>query len=270
MAKKVITKKAATPSKKIVAKTPVKKVSKPVVKSAPKKSVATRTQVQAHAVKSPARRSAPEKVSTKSTEQPKPKTAPFKIRKSYVLTVIAILAVGVLLYASRSLFVAAVVNGQPISRISIIRETEKQSGKQALDTIIRNTLIEQEARKANVTVSEKEIDDEIKKVDETLSKQGQKIDDVLAMQGMTRQDLRKVIRLNKLVTKVVGSDVKVTDDEVNAYVEKNKDLLPQGQTEEQLKKTATDQVKQQKLNDKIRTWLESLQTKAKIMYFVQY
>lgn len=245
MAKKETVKKSAAASKKTASK------------ATPKTSVKTRTSVQAHAVDTSAKKSAPAQ-------------KPTKFRRSYVLIALGIIALGVLLYLGRGLFVAAVVNGQPISRWTIIKEAEKQSGRQALDTTVRNTLIEQEARKANVTVSNQEIDDEIKKVESSLSKQGQKLDDVLAMQGMTREDLRRLIRLDKLVGKIVGRDVKVTDEEVNDYLTKNKELLPQNQSEDELKKTATEQIKQQKLNDKIRTWLESLQTKAKIMYFVQY
>lgn len=257
MAKKVTAKTSATSSKK----------------AAPKTSVKTRTQVQSHAVKkttSTTKKTAPEKTVTTTPMRSESNQAPMKVRKLYVFFALGILAVAALLYLGRGLFVAAVVNGQPISRLSIVQESEKQSGRQALDTIVRNTLIEQEARKANVSVSEQEIDEEIKKVEGNLSKQGQKLDDVLAMQGMTQQDLRKLIRLDKLVTKIVGKDVKVTDEDVTAYLEKNKDLLPQDQSEDQLRKDATERIKQEKLNEKVRTWLESLQTKAKIMYFVQY
>src|SRR5882724_9068411 len=73
-----------------------------------------------------------------------------KMRRAYVILILVMFALGAFLYYARGIFVAAVVNGQPISRLSVIKETEKQSGKQALETIVRNTLIEQEARKANV------------------------------------------------------------------------------------------------------------------------
>ncbi len=251
MARKEISKKSIASSRRTAsAKAPIKK------------SVSTRAQVQSHAVETPAKK--------KDASTSPAAKQPIKFRRSYVLFAVGIIVLGALLYLGRGLFVAAVVNGQPISRVAIIKEAEKQSGRQALDTIVRNTLIEQEARKSNVTVSDQEINDEIKKVEDTLSKQGQKLDDVLAMQGMTKEDLRRLIKLDKLVTKIVGKNVKVTDKEVDEYLTANKDLLPEGQSEEELKKAATEQIKQQKLNDKIRTWLESLQTKAKIMYFVQY
>jgi foldase protein PrsA len=132
-------------------------------------------------------------------------------------------------------------------------------------------LIEQEARKANVSVSEKEIDDEVKKVEAQVQKQqGQKLDDVLTLQGMTRADLRNLIKLDKLVGKIVGREVKVSEKEVNDFIEKNREILPQDQSEDALKKMAEERLKQQKMNEKVSTWLESLQNKAKILYFVQY
>jgi len=55
----------------------------------------------------------------------------------------------------KGLFIAALVNGQPISRFTVISELEKQSGKQALTSLVNQTLIFQEAKKKNITVSPK-------------------------------------------------------------------------------------------------------------------
>lgn len=202
---------------------------------------------------------------------------PVKVRKSSVAAVVLVILVLAFILAwmfnyrgLKGVVAAAVVNGQPIWRLSVVRETEKQAGKQTLQNLIRNSLIEQEARKQKVTVSEKEIDDEIKKVEVTLSKQGQKMDDVLKLQGLTRNDLRKLIRLDKLVSKMVGKDIKVSDKEIDAYIEKNRESLPQDQTEDQLRKSVTDNLRQQQLNERVQKWLSDLQAKAKVQEFVQY
>jgi foldase protein PrsA len=139
-----------------------------------------------------------------------------------------------------------------------------------MNTLVRNLLIEQEANKQHITVSDKEVDDEIKKIQDNLSKQGQKIDQVLKAQKMTTQDLRRLVRLDKLVGKMVGKDIKVSDKEVNDYIAKNKDVLPQNANKDQLKKQVADQIKTQKTNEKVRTWLSDMQSKAHIQYFVTY
>jgi len=208
--------------------------------------------------------------STKTTSVKLASPSSFKMRKSFVILIIVILLIGALAFKFRSFFVAAIVNGRPISRLAVVKETEKQAGKQALDNLVRNTLIEQEAEKQHVTVSDKEINDEIKKVEANLSKQGQKIDQVLALQGLTRDDLRRLIRLDKLVSKMVGKSVTVSDKDIDAYIEKNKDTLPQGQTPEQLRASVSSQLRQQALSAKVQSWLANLQSKAKIKYFVQY
>ena len=236
-----------------MAKTEVKKTSSSTAKkSAPKTTSKSSTTTQASA--------AP------AVE----KKAPVKIRKKYLIAALVFVVLGFLVYTFRSVFVAAVVNGYPVSRLEVVREAEKQNGKQVLNTVIRNTLIEQEAKKQHVTVSEKEVTDEIKKVEANLSKQGQKLDQVLAMQGMTKEDLRKLIRLDKLVGKMVGKDVKISDKEVDEYLEANKDSLPEDQDPAQLRKAVRTQLQQQQLNQKVRLWLDNLQSKAKIIYFVQY
>lgn len=193
-----------------------------------------------------------------------------KVHKSTLVIAAVILIAAGILYFGRGLIVAAVVNGQPISRLEVVQETEKQSGKQALTSLIRNILVEQEARKENVTVTEKQIDDQIKKVETNLSKQSQNIDQVLAQEGMTKADLRKVIRLDLLVTKMVEKDVKVSDKEVTDYIEKNRDILPKDQSESQLKKSVADRLKQQKLSQKASEWLAGLEKNAKIVRFVDY
>lgn len=248
-AKKATTKTAASKSTKKAPKKVVKKTS-------PKASV----QSQAAVIKSESEKQPKQ---TKTTDQQ------ITIRTPYVALIIVILVLGALLYSFRGLFVAAVVNGQPISRIQVIQQAEKQSGKQTLDTLVRDALIEQEAKKENVTVNDKEVNDEITKLEGNLKKQGQSLDQVLAAQGMSQDDLRRLIRLDKLVQKMVGKSVTVSDKEVSDYIDKNKDSLP-NTDEATLKKQVKAQLTQQKTNEAVQTWLANLQQKANILYFVQY
>ncbi len=208
-------------------------------------------------------------MSTKSSSQ---ETSPksMKAKKLYVVFVLVIVALGLGLYYLRGLFVAAVVNGQPISRLEVVREAEKQKGKDTLNSLVRNNLIQQEAARNKASVSDKEVSDEIKRLEGVMAKQGQKLDDVLTTQAMTRDDLKKLIRLDKLVSKMVAKDVQVSDSEVAAYIEKNKDVLPQGEDQAKLKKDVMETLKQQKTSEKVRAWLADLEKRAKVIYFVQY
>jgi foldase protein PrsA len=206
--------------------------------------------------------------STPMAESTKTTNPAMKVKKSYVIAVIAVLVIAGLLYAFKSWIVVAMVNGQPISRLSYINELERQAGKQTMNSIVTKTLIFQEAKKQNVTVTDAEVNAEIKKIEENLKKQGQRLDQVLTLQGMTKEQLVEQIRLQKLIEKMVGKNVKVSDKEVDEYIAANKEQLPQEADEAALKKSSRERLQQQKLNEEVQKWLEKLQKEAKVTYFV--
>lgn len=205
--------------------------------------------------------------SAKKEEAPKQGMITPKVRRLIVIGALLLLVAG-LVYYYRSLFVVATVNGQPVSRLAYIQEMERESGRQAMNTLVTKTLILQEASKQKVGVSEKEIDDEIKKIEDNLSKQGQKLDQVLGIQGINKEGLEEQIKYQKLIEKMVGKNITVTDKEVTDYIDKNKDTFPEGTNPAELKTSVTDQLKRQKLNDKIQAWLDNLQKNAKVNYLV--
>lgn len=209
------------------------------------------------------------KTTKKMTDTSKPAPIPtMKIKKSYVIAVIAVLVIAGLLYFFRSWFVVAMVNGQPVSRLTYINELERQAGKQTMNSLVTKTLIMQEAKKQNVTVTDSEVNGEISKIEANLKQQGQRLDQVLTMQGMTRDQLVEQIRIQKSIEKMVGKNIKVSDKEVDDYIAANSESLPQDTDEAALKKTARQSLEQQKLNQEVQKWLENLQKNAKITYFV--
>ncbi len=185
------------------------------------------------------------------------------------ITLIVIIIAGLLFYF-RGLFVAAVVNGEPITRLSLTSQMEKKDGKQMLSTLVTQTLISQEAKKRKIDVSQQEIDADIKKIETGLTGQGQTLDQAMLAQGITREDLSKDIRIQKLVEKMFAKDVKVADSEVTDYIDKNQSSIPTNLTPDDVKKQVRQQLEQQKLSANFQTWLERAQREAKINYFVNY
>ena len=228
------------------------------------------TKKKTPAKKAPARKTSPKKdtslVEEKITEK---KVSPaLKVKKSYVAAVLAVIVIAGLLYAFRSWFIVATVNGQPITRLTYINELERQAGQQTMNTLVTKTLIFQQANERNVTVTDQEINEEIKTIEENLKEQGQRLDQVLTLQGMTRDQLIEQIRLQKLIEKMVSDRVKVSDEEVTEYITANAESLPQDQDAEALQEMARERLEQQKLNQEIQTWLENLQKEATINYFI--
>lgn len=175
-----------------------------------------------------------------------------------------------LLYYFKSLFVAALVNSQLISRFSVIRQLEKRQGKEALESLIVENLILQEATKQKIRTTQEEINQEIDKLEKNFQEQGQDLDQLLSLQKMSRDDLQKQIRIQKLIEKMLGEKVSVSEEEIDEYLESNQDLLPQNVEAKELRETVKQQLKQQKLGENLDAWLMELKERAKIRYFVNY
>ncbi len=184
--------------------------------------------------------------------------------------IIGIIVVAVLLYFAKGLFIAALVDGKPISRLTIIHRLEKQGGKTTLDSLVTETLILNDAAKKNITVSQKEIDDQTKTIQTNIEKQGSTLDQALAQQGMTKSDLNQQIKLELTLNKLVGKAAPVTDKEISDYIAQNKSQLPTGEDDNTLKGQVTQQLTQQKQQQAIQAYVQSLKTKAKVTYFVNY
>jgi len=188
--------------------------------------------------------------------------------KKRVITFLVIVLVLTGVYFSRSLIFVAWVNGKPVYRYSLVRELEKQGGKQVLASLVEQALISAEAKKSNVTISEIEIETEIKKIEETISGQGISLDEALNLRGMTRKDLEKQISTQKIVEKILASKILLTDQEVKDYFNANKTLFGQNPVFDKVKDQVRAQLFQQKLSEQYNTWITDLKTKAKILYFI--
>lgn len=191
------------------------------------------------------------------------------IRKK-LLIVVFVLGLSYFLFSSKELFIAATVNGYPVSRISVIRDLEKQGGSQVLDNLINEMLITQEAKKAGVVVTETEIDARIDELKDQMSAQGQDIDTLLSSQGVSQEEFRKNIRIQVFVEKVLGDKVTVTDEQIASFVETNKAFLPADLSEDELKDLARQELTQQELANQYSTWIAEVKQNSDIKYFVEY
>jgi foldase protein PrsA len=192
-----------------------------------------------------------------------------KISIKTAIIIVVIIALGILVYFYKGLFIAATVNGSPISRLTIIQKLEKASGKNLLDSLVTEKLIQDEANAKKIVVSNDEINAEIKKIQDQVTAQGGTLDAALSAQGMNTDDLKKQIILQKEMEKLVADKINVTDQEVAQYIKDNKISIPSGQeaaTNDQVK----NELRNQKLNTEAQALISDLKAKAKIRYFVNY
>jgi len=192
-----------------------------------------------------------------------------KNRRSLLLA-LGIIVLAVVIYVAKGLFIAATVNGQPISRLTIIKDLEAQSGRVTLDSAITRALVFQEAAKKKIDVTQKDIDAEIAKISKQFTTQGQNLDQLLAAQGLTREKFEGEVRIQILVTKILGDQAKVTDKEFNDFMAKNEDLIKDEKDQNAAKATLRQQMEQQKLAQKYQEWIANVKKNAKVNYFVNY
>lgn len=193
-----------------------------------------------------------------------------KTTRSFVIVFGVFLVLLGVAYYFKGVFVAATVNGEPISRLSIVRELEKRAGKNALDTMVTKKLISDEVKKRGITVKKEDIDAEIKKISDQIAAQGGTLEQALSQQGMTESDLLEQITLNKQLEQVLSDKVSVSDEEITSYLAENKILPTKGVSSEDLKNQTREQLKGQKFNTAAAQFIEDLRAKATINYFVQY
>jgi len=187
--------------------------------------------------------------------------------KDLILPAIIILII-ILLGLLKDQFVAASVNGKQINRIELIRELEKKEGKRALENLISEELIMQEAEKRNISVTDEEVDREIGTIEKTIKNQGQNLDDLLTLQGLTRQQLKDEVRIQLILKRLVGK-AEVTDKEVAEYIEKNNESIPADANMDEIKNQVKTQLEQDKVNQKIQSLVEELRKNAEIEYFLK-
>ncbi len=186
-----------------------------------------------------------------------------------IVALVVIILIG-LAYIFRGYYIAALVNGQPISRLNIMQESEKRQGAQILEQQVLEQLVIQKAREEGIQISDELVDTQIDQIKQEVAAQGQDFEQLLQMQGMTEEELRRQIRLQQMVEQLVGSEVQVTDEEVEQYLEANSEFLPEESSQEELEEIARQQLEQQKLSNQYQDWIEQLKQDARIQYFVDY
>jgi len=186
------------------------------------------------------------------------------------ILIIAVILLFPLIFFAKNIFLAALVNGTPIARLTVIKELEKQNGKRTLDSLITQQLIFQAAKKKNLEIKQADVDKEVKNIEANTSKQGGNLDEMLKVQGMTRNDLKNQIKVQLTVEKLLADKIKVSEKEIDEFIQKNTPEEEGSTQKPPTKDEAKDQLRQQKLQKEATAWIEQLKKNAKISIFVNY
>lgn len=190
-------------------------------------------------------------------------TMPNGNRKTLVLIgVIALLILGYGIYKYRYMLVPATVNGQPIYVWEYVWQMHKQFGKDQLNAMTTERMITQAVDAAKIDVPVSEIDAEVKLVEQEASASGG-LQVVLDSQGISMDEFRTRLRLQLAVKKILSDKIKVSDQEVDEALKKNKDFY-KGMSDAEARTQIRKQLEEQKFQQEVQLWLSDVRTKAKI------
>lgn len=181
-----------------------------------------------------------------------------------LLTVILlfIMVFAYLIYA-KLFYSVAVINGHPIRRSEYFDELDSRYGMKTLDTIVTETIIYQEAKKRNVKVSKKEIDAAMKKLAGTFN-DATAFDAALSEQGLNRTTMEERLTLNKLLETMVRQDIKITDKDIDTYINSHKSEYPGKKVSTEKRNEIKEILIKTQLPTQIQIFVADLRKKAEI------
>lgn len=155
--------------------------------------------------------------------------------------------------------VVASVNGDNITKEELYNLLVQQSGQQGLNALISQKIIELEAKKQKIVISDQEIQ---KEMEEYYNYYGGKeaFTQALEMSIYSLDDVKKDLIMNLRIEKLLKPRISITEEESKTYFEENKEAF----TQEEQVKTSHILVKTKQEADKIREKLMNGEDFAKL------
>lgn len=196
-----------------------------------------------------------------------PETQPSgKFPAKYLYLAVGLLAISALLLANKSILVSAVVDGRPIWSWELNRVLVDRYGKQTLEGMISEKLIEGEAGKTGAVLN----DAEVKAREEEIVKglgSGMSLDEILKIQGLSKDEFDRQISLQLTVQKILGKDLVISEADIDNYIATNRATLVATE-EASLRMEAKQMILDTHVSSKLQPWFNELKAKAKILRFL--
>ena len=205
-----------------------------------------------------------EEIKEEPKEEKTKKESWFKKNKTLVTSLIIVMIAFLAGFFVKNNLISAMVNGKPIWKKELVKEMETYYGESVLNSIIEGELIKQEAEKRGIKVTEEEVSNQIKTIEDSMKSQGQDLQQALEESGMIVEDLRENYKMNILIEKLLADKITVTDEDIQKYIEENKDSFPEGTDMEQIKSLVEEGLKQEKMSTEYQSFINGLREKADI------
>lgn len=176
--------------------------------------------------------------------------------------IIAAIIIVAMISSSAKNETVATVDGNKITKQHLYDALVKENGPATVDALIADKIVELESKKANIKVTDEEIQKELEKfsaqyggedvLKEQLKASGSSIDAI-------KEDIVKYLETRKLIEPTI----KITDEEINAYFEQNKDTFATGNLKDN-KAAIKETLLTEKLQTEYITWLEKKKAEYKV------
>lgn len=134
----------------------------------------------------------------------------------------------VLVGCNQSSDYVAKVDGELILQTDLDEALRNQYGAEVLDTLINNKIVEMEAKKEGITVSDETIQTEYDELVESYGGEDA-VQDILEENGLTIDSVKDNIRMYQLTKDVIAASIEISDEEVAQYFTDNKDNYGQAE-----------------------------------------
>lgn len=178
------------------------------------------------------------------------------------LIIVAILLLG---YFKKNWFIAATVNGAPITNFELLTRMNQQYRTQTINQMINEKLILDEVRRNNVVVTDGEVNEKVAQLEQSFGGK-ETLDNLLSQQRQTREDLKRDLRLQLAIEKLYSSQATVSAEEIDTFVLESKEQLSATEAAAQ-RSEAEGILRQQKLSQIFNEKFQEIKAKAKITIF---
>ena len=122
--------------------------------------------------------------------------------------------------------IVAEINDEVITKDELYDKLVEQNGEQVLNALISEKIINLEAKKQNIEVSEKDVQDKIDKIIENYGGE-EEFNQAIAYYGYTVENLKKDIDTNIKVKKLLEPKITISEEEMKNYFEENRETFNQ-------------------------------------------
>lgn len=136
-----------------------------------------------------------------------------------VVLLAALIPLGTLYYQA-NLQAVATVDGQKIGKEELYQFMARQNGQQALDSLVSQKIVELEAGKHNIGVSEEEIQAELQSYYDFYSGE-ETFKESLAASGYNLEQIRQDIAVTVKIEKLLEPRIVISEEEMQTYFEEN-------------------------------------------------